>query len=63
MDDTCACGRHTGVDDMQVQTMCRCGQCAGADDMCRRHADDVYVMLGVVLHEIGQLRQEEAKQS
>ena len=31
--------------------------------MCRRHADNVHVMPGVVLHEIGQLRQEEAKQS
>ena len=33
--------------------------------MCGRHvcADDVHVMPGVVLHEIGQLRQEEAKPS
>ena len=27
------------------------------DDMCGRHADDVHVTLGVVLHKIGQLRQ------
>ena len=54
---TCAC-----ADDMQVQmtcpddmqTTCRCG--------CRRHvhADNVHVTPGVVLHEIRQLRQEDA---
>ena len=35
-----------------MRMMCACGRCA--------HADDVCVMPGVVLHEIGQLRQEEA---
>ena len=34
--------------------------CTAADDVqttCRRHADDMHVTPGVVLHEIGQLRQ------
>ena len=42
---TCAC-----ADDVQVWTMCKRHVCA----------DNVDVMLGVVLHEIRQLRPEEA---
>ena len=60
---TCAC-----VDDMQVQMTClddmqmtcRCRR--HADNMCGRHADDVHVTPGVVLHEIRQLRQEDGVQ-
>ena len=41
---------------------------SAADDvrmtsMCGQHVDDMHVMPGVVLHEIRQLRQEEAKPS
>ena len=58
------------ADDMQVWMTCACRRCACADDihvrmtsMCGGRADDMHMMPGVVLHEIRQLRQEEAKPS
>ena len=47
-DDVCMCEQH--VDDIPA-----CERCA--DDVRMTWADDVHVTPGVVLHEIGQLRQ------
>ena len=74
-DDVSWCRRHMcmrrwHVDD--VWTMCpgaddtqtMCGRCADDTQMtCRQCADGVHVTPGAVLHEIRQLRQEEAKPS
>ena len=66
VDDMCVCRQCAGADDMcgwhadNVHVWMTCRRHVCADDMWTTYAaDDVHLMLGVVLHEIRQLRQEE----